>query len=461
MIGDHGGILGAIDLVRTTKDVVTRDVTVACSDEEQSEAIVAAVQTIDGVTVRSVSDRTFRLHLGGKIAIVAKVPIKTRDDLSMAYTPGVGRICTAIAEDPAKAWTLTIKKNTVAVVSDGTAVLGLGNLGPAAAMPVMEGKAMLFKEFANVDAWPICLDTTDPDEIVRIVKAIAPGFGGINLEDISAPRCFEIERRLRAELDIPVFHDDQHGTAIVVLAALVNALRVVNKRAEDLRVVVVGVGAAGTAVSNIILAHGVTDLVGVDEHGIVHSSRDHLDEPRREFASRTNPRGLTGDVRVALRNADVVIGLSVPGAIPLEGVESMVNDRIVFTLANPTPEISPELVADRVAVLATGRSDYPNQINNVLAFPGVFRGALDVRASEITEGMKLAAALAIAAVIGDDELGAEYIVPSVFNRRVAEAVAEAVARAAVSDGVARRESMLGFSPSSTSEAFYEGGEPRA
>jgi malate dehydrogenase (oxaloacetate-decarboxylating) len=438
VIGEHGGILGAIDLVRTAKDFVTRDVTVACSDEDQAEDIAQAVRQLPGVVVRSVSDRTFRMHLGGKIAIAPKVAIKTRDDLSMAYTPGVGRICTAIAEDPSKAWTLTIKRNTVAVVTDGTAVLGLGNLGPHAAMPVMEGKAMLFKEFANVDAWPICLDTTDPDEIVRVVKAIAPGFGGINLEDISAPRCFEIERRLRAELDIPVFHDDQHGTAIVVLAALVNAIRVVNKRAEDLRVVVVGVGAAGTAVSNIILAHGVTDLVGVDEFGIVHVGRDHLDESKADYAQRTNPRDLRGDVRTALVGADVVIGLSVPGAIPVDAIDSMAADRIVFTLANPTPEVSPELIADRVAVLATGRSDYPNQINNVLAFPGVFRGALDVRASEITEGMKLAAARAIASVITDDELGAEYIIPSVFNRRVSEAVAEAVAKAAVDDGVARR-----------------------
>jgi malate dehydrogenase (oxaloacetate-decarboxylating) len=438
VIGDHGGILGAIDLVRTSKEFVTRDVTVACSDETQADAIADAVRSIEGVVVRSVSDRTFRLHLGGKISIVSKVPVKTRDDLSMAYTPGVGRICTAIAEDPAKAWTLTIKKNTVAVVTDGTAVLGLGNLGPQAAMPVMEGKAMLFKEFANVDAWPICLDTTDPDEIVRVVKAIAPGFGGINLEDISAPRCFEIERRLRAELDIPVFHDDQHGTAIVVLAALVNALRVVDKRAEDLKVVVVGVGAAGTAVSNIILAHGVKDLIGVDEFGIVYVGRDNLDPARADYASRTNPRGLTGTVRDAMSGADVVIGLSVPGAIPEDAVETMAEGRIVFTLANPTPEVSPEAIADKVAVLATGRSDYPNQINNVLAFPGIFRGALDVRASEITEGMKLAAARAIAGVIGDDELGAEYIIPSVFNRRVSEAVAEAVAKAAVTDGVARR-----------------------
>jgi malate dehydrogenase (oxaloacetate-decarboxylating) len=438
VIGEHGGILGAIDLVRTAKDVVTRDITVACSDEEQADAIADAVRALPNVAVRSVSDRTFRLHLGGKISVAPKIQVKTRDDLSMAYTPGVGRICTAIAEDPSKAWTLTIKRNTVAVVTDGTAVLGLGNLGPQAAMPVMEGKALLFKEFANVDAWPICLDTTDPDEIVRVVKAIAPGFGGINLEDISAPRCFEIERRLRAELDIPVFHDDQHGTAIVVLAALVNALRVVNKRAEDLKVVVVGVGAAGTAVSNIILAHGVKDLIGVDEFGIVHQGRDHLDDSRADFATRTNPRGLTGDVRHAMIGADVVIGLSVPGAIPEDAVPLMGKDPIVFTLANPTPEVSPEAIADKVAVLATGRSDYPNQINNVLAFPGVFRGALDVRASEITEGMKLAAARAIAGVIADDELGPEYIIPSVFNRRVSEAVAEAVAKAAYEDGVARR-----------------------
>ena len=297
---------------------------------------------------------------------------------------------------------------------------------------------MLFKEFADVDAWPICLDTKNPDEIVRIVKAIAPGFGGINLEDISAPRCFEIEARLREELDIPVFHDDQHGTAIVVLAALVNALRVVGKSAEGLRVVVVGVGAAGTACTNIILAHGVRDVVGVDEHGIVHVGRDDLDTARRTYASLTNPRGLTGSVRDALRGADVVIGLSVPGAIPEDGIDLMAADRIVFTLANPVPDVSPEAIASKVAVLATGRSDYPNQINNVLAFPGVFRGALDVRASTITESMKLAAAVAIAGVIGADELGPEYIVPSVFNRRVSEAVAEAVAKAAVDAGVARR-----------------------
>ncbi len=437
-IGNEGGILGAIDLVRTAANVVTRDVTVSCTDEDHAARISAACAALPGVVVRSVSDRTFRLHLGGKISVAPKVPIKTRDDLSMAYTPGVGRICLAIAEDPAKAWTLTIKRNTVAVVTDGTAVLGLGDLGPAAAMPVMEGKAMLFKEFADVDAWPICLDTKNPDEIVRIVKAIAPGFGGINLEDISAPRCFEIEARLREELDIPVFHDDQHGTAIVVLAALVNALRVVGKSPDGLRVVVVGVGAAGTACTNIILAHGVRDVVGVDEHGIVHAGRDDLDAARRTYAALTNPRGLTGSVRDALRGADVVIGLSVPGAIPEDGIDLMAANRIVFTLANPVPDVSPEAIASKVAVLATGRSDYPNQINNVLAFPGVFRGALDVRASTITESMKLAAAVAIAGVIGADELGPEYIVPSVFNRRVSEAVAEAVAKAAVEAGVARR-----------------------
>jgi malate dehydrogenase (oxaloacetate-decarboxylating) len=443
-IGDEGGILGAIDLVRSEQTTVTRDVTVSCVDVAHGDRIVAALEAIEGLQVRSVNDRTFLLHLGGKIEVTPKVSIKSRDDLSMAYTPGVGRICEAIAADPSKAWALTIKRNTVAVVTDGTAVLGLGDLGPAAAMPVMEGKALLFKEFAGVDAFPICLDTKDPDEIVRIVKAIAPGFGGINLEDISAPRCFEIEARLRDELDIPVFHDDQHGTAIVVLAALINALKVVNKRAEDIRVVVVGVGAAGTACANIILAHGVRRLVGVDEFGIVHAGREHLDPARLAFAQRTNVEGLTGDIMTALDGADVVIGLSRPGAIPVEGIDRMAENPVVFALANPTPEIQPEDIHNQVAVMATGRSDYPNQINNVLAFPGVFRGALDERASVINEEMKLAAALAIAETISADELNAEYIMPSVFNRSVADAVAKAVAQAAVLSGVARR--------STTSEA---------
>ena len=441
-IGDEGGDLGAIDLVRSEPTHLTRDVTVSCVDVAHSERIVGALHQLDGIEVRSVSDRTFLLHRGGKIEITPKISIKSRDDLSMAYTPGVGRICEAIAADPAKAWTLTIKKNTVAVVTDGTAVLGLGDLGPAAAMPVMEGKALLFKEFAGVDAFPICLDTKDPDEIVRIVKAIAPGFGGINLEDISAPRCFEIEARLRAELDIPVFHDDQHGTAIVVLAALINALAVVGKKPREVRVVVVGVGAAGTACTNIMLAHGITHIVGVDEFGIVHVGRDHLDDARADYARRTNPAQLTGDIYTALTGADVVIGLSRPGAIPVAAIPTMAADRIVFALANPTPEVQPEDIQSLVTVMATGRSDYPNQINNVLAFPGVFRGALDVRARTINEEMKLAAALAIAGTISPSELAADYIIPSVFNRSVSEAVAKAVSQAAIDTGVARRITKL-------------------
>src|SRR4051794_18884433 len=437
-IGAEGGILGAIDLVRVDDGSLIRDVTVAATDAAHGAAIVDAVRALPGIEVVSVSDRTFLLHRGGKIEVAPKVPIKSRDDLSMAYTPGVARICMAIHDDPAVAWNLTIKGNTVAVVSDGTAVLGLGDIGPEAAMPVMEGKAMLFKEFGGVDAWPICLDTKDPDEIVACVKAIAPGFGGINLEDIAAPRCFEIERRLREELDIPVFHDDQHGTAIVVLAALINALRLVGKAPEDVRVVMVGVGAAGVAVADMLLAHGVRDLVGCDRQGAVYAGREGLDAVRQQFAERTNPRRFAGSISEALAGADVAIGLSGPGTIPAEAVRTMAEQAIVFALANPTPEVQPEEVREDVAVIATGRSDYPNQINNVLAFPGVFRGALDVRARTVNEEMKLAAAEAIASVIGEGELVADYIIPSVFNRRVTEAVAAAVADAAVASGVARR-----------------------
>jgi malate dehydrogenase (oxaloacetate-decarboxylating) len=437
-IGDAGGILGAIDLVRVEDGSVIRDVTVACTDAEQGVRIVDAIREIEGISVVSVSDRTFLLHKGGKIEIRPKTPLKTRDDLSMAYTPGVARICMAIHEDPAKAWALTIKRNTVAVVSDGTAVLGLGDIGPEAAMPVMEGKAMLFKEFGDVDGWPLCLATKDVDEIVAVVRAIAPGFGGVNLEDISAPRCFEIERRLREELDIPVFHDDQHGTAIVVLAALENALQVVGKPVEDVRVVVVGAGAAGVACTDIMLARGVRDIVGCDRQGVVHAARPDLTSVKRAYADRTNPRGLTGTADEALRGADVFVGLAGPGAVSREAVRSMADDAIVFAMANPTPEVLPEEIPENVAVIATGRSDYPNQINNVLAFPGVFRGALDVRATTINEEMKLAAAQAIASVITPEELHAEYVIPSVFNRRVGEAVAEAVAQAALDSGVARR-----------------------
>jgi malate dehydrogenase (oxaloacetate-decarboxylating) len=437
-IGDAGGSLDAIDLVRVSGHQKVRDVTVHASSESHLQAIVDSVQSVDGVEVEHVSDRTFLLHLGGKLEVVPKIPLKTRDDLSMAYTPGVARVCEAIATDRDAAWNLTIKRNTVAVVSDGTAVLGLGDIGPEAAMPVMEGKAALFKEFGAVDAFPLCLATTDVDEIVAICKAVAPTFGGINLEDISAPRCFEIEERLRTELDIPVFHDDQHGTAIVTLAALVNALKVVGKRIEDVKIVLTGVGAAGIAVGDILLHAGARNVIGADRTGAVYRGRPDLSGSKAAFAGRSNPAGERGTADELLAGADVYIGLSAPGAISATAVETMARDAIVFAMANPTPEVSPEEIAGHVAVVGTGRSDYPNQINNVLAFPGVFRGALDVRARSITEGMKVAASHALATVIPDEELGPEYVIPGVFNRDVATRVAAAVAEAAEQDGVARK-----------------------
>jgi malate dehydrogenase (oxaloacetate-decarboxylating) len=437
-IGEAGGLLGAIDLVRVEAGTKVRDVTVLAGNAEHMERIADAVHQLPGIEVVNVSDRTFLMHLGGKIEIALKTPLKTRDDLSMAYTPGVARVSTAIADDPAKVWNLTVKQNTIAVVSDGTAVLGLGDIGPEAALPVMEGKAMLFKEFGGVDAFPICLAATDPDAVVACVKAIAPVFGGINLEDISAPRCFEIEDRLRAELDIPVFHDDQHGTAIVTLAALHNATQIVGKRLADLRVVVTGVGAAGVAVTNMLLAVGVADVIGCDREGAVYVGRPGLTPVKAAFALSTNPRGVRGSADDALAGADVYIGVSQPGAVTAEGIRSMAESPIVFAMANPTPEVLPGEIEGVAAVIGTGRSDYPNQINNVLAFPGVFRGALDVRASTITDGMKLAAAEAIAAVVKPDELEPDYVIPSVFNRDVAPVVADAVARAAEEEGVARR-----------------------
>jgi malate dehydrogenase (oxaloacetate-decarboxylating) len=443
-IAETDAMLGAIDLVRVESNQVVRDVTVACGDSAHAEAVVLAVRDLDGVQVDSVSDRTFLMHKGGKIEVVGKLPLKTRDDLSMAYTPGVGRVSMAVHEDRSKAWALTIKGNTVAVVSDGTAVLGLGDIGPEAAMPVMEGKAMLFKEFAGVDAFPLCVDTKDVDEIVAFVKAAAPTFGGINLEDIAAPRCFEIERRLRAELDIPVFHDDQHGTAIVVLAALLNALKLVGKRPQDVTVVVVGAGAAGVACTEIMLAQGVGDVIVCNRQGALVEG---------ELAERTNKRKLRGTADEVLAGADVVLGLSGPGAFSAAAVRTMATDAIVFAMANPVPEVQPEDVHQDVAVMATGRSDYPNQINNVLAFPGVFRGALDVRASTINEEMKLAAAQAIARVIPEEELHADYIIPSVFNRRVSESVAEAVAGAAIASGVARRKHGAAHEPATPLEAM--------
>jgi malate dehydrogenase (oxaloacetate-decarboxylating) len=437
-IGEAGGLLGAIDLVRVEGSTKIRDVNVLADDEQHLDAIVAAVRSVEGVEVVHVSDRVFLAHLGGKLEIRPRLPLKTREDLSMVYTPGVARVSRAIAEDPENVWNLTIKRNSVAVVSDGTAVLGLGDIGPEAALPVMEGKAVLFKEFADVDAFPICLDTKDTDEIVRSVQAIAPAFGGINLEDISAPRCFEVERRLRETLDIPVFHDDQHGTAIVVLAALLNALRVVGKRLEDVRILTTGCGAAGMAVTRTLQSAGARWIVGCDEDGALYRGREGLNAAKQEYAERTNPENLRGTADELLAGVDVFIGVSVPGAISVEGVRRMAPRAIVFAMANPNPEIDPEAIEGLAEVIATGRSDYPNQINNVLAFPGVFRGALDVRAQTIDAGMEVAAASAIAEAITEDELSPDYVIPSVFNRSVAPAVAAAVAEAARQSGVARR-----------------------
>ena len=439
-IGRAGGDIEGIDIVSVGKDFLIRDITVNASSEKHDEQIIGSLEDIDGVEVINVSDRTFLMHLGGKIETVSKMPLKTRSDLSMAYTPGVARVCEAIAKDPEKVFNLTIKKNTVAVVSDGTAVLGLGDIGPAAAMPVMEGKCQLFKEFGGVDAFPICLATKDPHEIVQTIKRISVAFGGINLEDISAPRCFEIEERLKEELDIPVFHDDQHGTAVVVLAALINALKIVDKRMEDIKVVVNGVGAAGVACTKIVMAAGVKNIIGCDQTGALYAGRvEHMNWVKDWYAKNTNPEKEEGSVHDVIKGADVFLGLSASGVLHGEDLDNMAEDPIIFAMANPTPEIMPEEAAGKVAVMATGRSDYPNQINNVLCFPGIFRGALNCRASRINEAMKLAAANAIAAIIGPDELHPDYIIPSVFDRRVGEAVAKEVEEAAYASGVARRE----------------------
>jgi len=438
-IGDAGGNLGAIDLVEARKGSLIRDMTVNVRDEAHGEKVSRLVRELEGVELISVSDKVFLLHLGGKISIQPKTRIQTREALSRAYTPGVARVCKSIHEHPRTAFNLTIKSNMVAVVTDGTAVLGLGDIGPLAALPVMEGKAMLFKEFADVDAFPICLDTKDTDEIVRTVKAIAPTFGGINLEDISAPRCFEIERRLRKELDIPVFHDDQHGTAVVVLAATINAAKVVDKDLEDLKTVVLGTGAAGIATSRILLASGMKSIVCCDSTGILYQGRPKNMNPEKEWlVKHTNPNNLKGDVSEACEGADLFIGLARPNLLSIEAVRKMNHDAIVFALSNPDPEIDPHEASKYARIIATGRSDFPNQINNVLCFPGMFRGALDVRAREINEEMKLAAANAIAGAIRIGELSEEYIIPSVFNRDVVHQVANAVAQAAVDTGVARR-----------------------
>ena len=425
-ISAAGGVVTGIDVADSSAARLVVDVTCSASDAEHAQQLEAAAESVEGVAVHRVSDRTFLLHIGGKIEVTSKVPLRNRDDLSMAYTPGVGRVSMALAENPEDIPRLTVKGNSVAVVTDGSAVLGLGNIGPGAALPVMEGKAALFKRFANIDAWPICLASQDTDEIVRAVEMIAPGFGGINLEDIAAPRCFEIEKRLRERLDIPVFHDDQHGTAIVVLAALKNALRCVHKQLESAQVVVAGAGAAGTAIVTLLMAAGVTDVVVWDREGCLSRDDDSLPPAKAELAARTNPRRITGSLHHALQEADVFIGVSGPGVLDAAWIDDMATDPVVFALANPDPEIDPAEAAKHAAVVASGRSDYPNQINNVLAFPGVFRGLLDARATDIDTDMLLRAATAIAEVVSDDQLNASFIIPSVFNAEVPKAVAAAV-----------------------------------
>ena len=440
-IAEVGADVEAIDLVEVGGNYSIRDFTIACSSQEHSQQVIEALRALEGIELIHVSDDTFLLHLGGKIRVQPKIPIRTRNDLSMAYTPGVARVSEAIAEDPKKVWNLTVKRNTVAIVTDGSAVLGLGNLGPEAALPVMEGKAMLFKEFAGIDAWPIVLrDVKDPERLVEVVVVLSPGFGGINLEDIAAPRCFYVEERLSEVLDIPVFHDDQHGTAIVVLAAAINAAKVVGKDLREMKVVVQGIGAAGIACTKLLMAYGVQHFIGVDKEGII--TRDELypgQAGKQWYAEHTNPERIRGKLRDALKDADMFLGVSAPNTVTVEDLKVMAKDPIVFALANPVPEIAPEEAAKVAAVVATGRSDYPNQINNVLAFPGVFRGALDVQAEEINLEMKIAAAEALAQVIRPQELSPDYIVPSVFNREVVKKVSRAVAEAAALSGVARRK----------------------
>ncbi len=444
-IGEVDGFIGAVDFVDVRNNLITRDITVNASNVEHSQRIVERVQALDGVEVVRVSDRTYLLHLGGKLEVKSKVPVKTRDDLSMIYTPGVARVCRSIHEDPDATFALTIRRNTVAVVTDGSAVLGLGNIGPRAALPVMEGKAVLFKEFGGVDAFPICLDTQDTEKIIETCCALAPTFGGINLEDISAPRCVEIEERLTELLEIPVFHDDQHGTAIVVLASLQNALKVVGKSLKDVRITISGAGAAGVAIAKLLGRVGAEQIVVCDRVGAIFKGRAAGMNPLKQWlAEHTNPQRIAGSLSEAVAGADVFVGVSAANLLSVDDLKSMARAPIVFALANPDPEIDPELAAPHAAVLATGRSDYANQINNVLCFPGIFRGMLDVRAHRVTESMKIAAAGAIAGVIAEGELLADNIVPSVFDRRVATAVAQAVAEAAVADGVAHREQKPGY-----------------
>ncbi|MFB6279388.1 MAG: malic enzyme-like NAD(P)-binding protein [Salinibacter sp.] len=438
VIGEQGGNIGAIDIVRAEKEELTRDITINTRSDDHAQSILQEVREIDGVEVVNVSDRTFLLHLGGKLDIESKSPLRTRDQLSMAYTPGVARVCEAVQETPEDAHRLTIKSNTVAVVSDGTAVLGLGDIGAEAAIPVMEGKAQLLKEFADVNGFPICLDTTDVDEIVDTVRRLAPVFGGINLEDIAAPRCFAIEERLKEELDIPVFHDDQHGTAVVTVAALLNALKIVDKELGDITVAIAGIGAAGTAVTEMLLEMGVEDIIGTDSQGPVTAQRDDLNDAKERYLEMTDPVVEGDTLSEVLEGADVFIGLSAPDILDAADVKRMARDPIVFAMANPRPEIMPEVAYPHVAVMATGRSDYPNQINNVLCFPGLFKGVLGCRTSDITSEMKIAAAEAIAGTIDDRSLTADYVIPSVFDQEVVNRVASAVSETAHAQDLARK-----------------------
>ncbi|MGG4471186.1 NAD-dependent malic enzyme [Paenibacillus alvei] len=438
VIGDADGDIIGLDVISSSKTNTVRDITVRVHNNDHGQKVVSKISELAGVHIVNVSDSTFLLHLGGKIEMKTKVRIKNRDDLSRVYTPGVAAVSEAIHADPSKVYSLTMKSNTVAIVTDGTAVLGLGDIGPEAAMPVMEGKAMLFKQLANVDAFPICLDTKDTEEIIQIVKALSPTFGGINLEDIASPRCFEIEQRLKKELNIPVFHDDQHGTAVAIYAGLLNALKIVQKNVKDIKVVINGIGAAGIACTKILLAAGVQNIIGVDRNGAIYRGEGYTNSHWQAYAEMTNPDNLQGSLSDVIGGADVFIGVSAPRALKAEDVQKMANDAIVFAMANPVPEIDPDIAAPYVRVMATGRSDYPNQINNVLCFPGIFRGALDCRASEINEAMKLAAAEAIASTVSDEELNESYIIPSVFNNTVVDKIRDAVVKAAVDTGVARK-----------------------
>jgi len=436
-VSSVGGQVHSVETVDETRSHSVYAVVVFCRNLDHEKEVAAAAAGVDAVCVKDVAERVYDAHFGGKMEIAALRPLKTAADLSIAYTPGVGRVCMAVHDKPELAYTLTCKRNTVAVVSDGTAVLGLGDIGPEAAMPVMEGKALLFKEFGGVDAFPICISTKDTEEIIKLVKQLEPTFGGINLEDISAPRCFEIEERLKAEMNIPVFHDDQHGTAVVTTAALINALKITGKKAEDLKTIVCGVGAAGVACTKMLMGLGVRNIIGCDRKGAIYKGRtENMNSMKDWYAENTNPNCLKGSLQEVLKDADLFLGLSGPGLLTEDDVKSMAKGAILFAMSNPVPEIMPEIAGPHVAVMATGRSDYPNQINNVLAFPGIFRGALDCHASSITENMKLAAAHAIADIVGDD-LQPDYIIPSPFDARVAPAVAKAVLNAAKKDGVAR------------------------